>query len=478
MLTLSSWKNIGGCLLLCVSAAISSSAQTFTTLHTFDLTDGAFPFGTLVQGLDGNFYGTTAQGNGRNQCAGGCGTIFKITPQGTLTTLHNFNKTDGAYPVAGLVLSMDGNFYGSTFGADSTQSTSEPLPSLIFEITPDGTLTNLAANTASPSALMQNVINGAFYGTTGRFVFSATGDGTVSFIHTFCGQPSCGGTAKGYGPLGPLIQGTDLYMYGTTAFGGDATVGEALGTVFKIGTGGVLTTLHTFDSSDGAIPIGALTEGSDGNFYGTTSVGGTPQRGTVFKMTPSGEVTTLYQFCSMAKCTDGFNPVAGLIQATDANFYGTTQYGGSFGVSPSGMGYGTVFQITPTGTLITLHSFDGTDGMLPQGGLVQGTDGNLYGVATGTDAVHAWGTIFKISMGLAPFVKTVPVAAYPGKKIFILGTNLTGATGVNFNNQAANFTVVSATEITATVPAGSMTGMVVVTTPCGSISSNVPFRVF
>jgi uncharacterized repeat protein (TIGR03803 family) len=113
MFTLSCWKNIGVCLLL---LAISSSAQTFTTLHTFDVTDGAFPFGTLVQGLDGNFYGTTAQGNGRNQCALGCGTVFKITPEGTLTTLHNFDKTDGAYPVAGLVLGTDGNFYGSTFG--------------------------------------------------------------------------------------------------------------------------------------------------------------------------------------------------------------------------------------------------------------------------------------------------------------------------------------------------------------------------
>ena len=116
MLTLSSWKNIGGCLLLCVAAAISSSAQTLTTLHTFDLTDGAFPFGTLVQGLDGNLYGTTAQGNGRNQCAGGCGTVFKITPQGTLTTLHNFKKTDGHTLSRGWCWARMGTFTGAPSG--------------------------------------------------------------------------------------------------------------------------------------------------------------------------------------------------------------------------------------------------------------------------------------------------------------------------------------------------------------------------
>jgi uncharacterized repeat protein (TIGR03803 family) len=195
-------------------------------------------------------------------------------------------------------------------------------------------------------------------------------------------------------------------------------------------------------------------------------------------MTTSGELTTFYSFCAVTACTDGFNPVAGVIQATDGNFYGTTEFGGTSVSSHNTFGYGTAFQLTAAGTLTTLHSFDGTDGKYPQAGLVQGTDGNLYGVTTGTDAVHAWGTVFKISLGLAPFVKTVPVAAYPGKQVFILGNNLTGATSVSFNGTAASFTVVSATEITATVPAGSTTGTVVVATPGGSLSSNVPFRVF
>jgi uncharacterized repeat protein (TIGR03803 family) len=478
----------------CVVAAISSPAQTFTTLFTFDLTDGAFPYGALVQGLDGNFYNTTMQGNGRNQCYGGCGTVFKITPQGTLTTLHNFKGTDGGYPVAGLVLGVDGNFYGSTFGDPPFFSGI----SFIFEITPDGTLTNLAqtnfGSTASPSPLMQNLINGTFYGTGAcdvhpscpldmpGTVFSMTQSGFLTVLHNFCGEASCGGIAKGANPQAPLIQGTDLFMYGTTQFGGnDLAQCQSLGCgkVFKIGTGGNVTTLHAFDPSngDGTFPEGALVEGGDGNVYGTTSAGGANGYGTVFKMTPAGALTTLYNFGSQEDFADGVGPSGGLIQATDGNFYGTTKFGGANGYI-SDAGFGTVFQITPEGTLTTIHSFDETEGMWPQAGLVQGTDGNLYGVATGTVATHAWGTVFKISMGLAPFAKTVPVAAYPGKQIFILGTNLMGATSVTFGGTPAAFTVVSATEITATVPKSATTGTVQVVTPSGTLSSNVPFRVF
>jgi uncharacterized repeat protein (TIGR03803 family) len=196
-------------------------------------------------------------------------------------------------------------------------------------------------------------------------------------------------------------------------------------------------------------------------------------------MTPAGDLTVLHTFCLQTHCTDGSGSTSGVIQATDGNFYGTTVAGGAnfADCSTYGDGCGTVFQITPTGTLTVLHSFDKADGEFPQAGLVQGTDGNLYGVTTGFPGIGA-GTVFKISMGLAPFVRTVPVAANPGKQIFILGNNLTGTTSVTFNGKAATFTVVSATEITATVPAGSSTGTVVVTTPGGTLSSNVPFRVF
>jgi uncharacterized repeat protein (TIGR03803 family) len=220
--------------------------------------------------------------------------------------------------------------------------------------------------------------------------------------------------------------------------------------------------------------MAGLVQGSDGNFYGTTYAGGATDSGTVFKITPTGTLTTLHSF---GEGFDGILPVAALIQATDGNFYGTTEHGGNQNCISSGCG--TVFQITPAGVLTIIHSFDKTDdGGYPQAGLVQGTDGNLYGETTGFYGERMHGTVFKLSLGLAPFVKTLPTAAYPGKTIDILGTNLTGATSVTFNGKAAAFTVVSASEIRTTVPNGATTGRVKVTTPAGTLSSNVPFRVF
>jgi uncharacterized repeat protein (TIGR03803 family) len=257
MLTLSSCKNIGACFLLLASTAISSSAQTFTELHAFDHNDGSQPYGTLIQGLDGNFYGTTTQGNGRNQCVNGCGEVFKITPDGTLTIFHSFDKTDGGYPAAGLILGTDGNFYGSTTNEGATDGVG-----FIFKITADGTLTNLlGAGTYQP--LLQNVLNGTFYGTSARGgdgwgeIFSMDGSDTLNIIHIFCGVSSCGGVAKGYSPQAPLIQGSDEFMYGTTQSGGISDLCDGgCGTVYKVGTGGNLTTLHSFDLSDGDAPEG------------------------------------------------------------------------------------------------------------------------------------------------------------------------------------------------------------------------------
>jgi uncharacterized repeat protein (TIGR03803 family) len=438
---------------------------------TFDITNGAYPYGTLVQGLDGNFYGTTEEGNGRNQCTGGCGTVFRITSEGELSIVHSFNGADGAYPVGGLVLATNGNLYGTSVS--------------FFEITSTGVLTNLHGG-GSLAALVQDTVDGNLYGTTtgsvggplGGTVFAMTPGGAVATLHNFCQIKNC---PDGASPKAPLVENTDGYLYGTTYVGGDVTtrgdcVYPGCGTVFKIGRAGSFAIVHKFDGTDGEWPAAGLLHASDGNFYGTTTAGGTYGRGTVFKMTPEGALTTLYRFCSQGvPCNDGYNPAAGLVQATDGNFYGTTQYGANE-ACPGGCG--TIFQLTPEGTLATVHSFDKTDGGYAQGGLMQGTDGNLYGTTTGFDGVHLYGTVFKLSMGLSPFVKTVPTAAYPGTTIFILGTDLTGATSVTFNGKAAAFSVASATEITATVPKGSTTGTVEVTTPSGTLSSNVPFRVF
>jgi uncharacterized repeat protein (TIGR03803 family) len=475
MSRLGGWKTAWLIFMLWAATGIASQAQTFTNLVTFDITNGAYPYGALVQGLDGNMYGITAEG-GRQRCSGGCGTIFNVTPEGTLTTVHSFVGTDGAYPVAGLVMAATGSFYGSTYGNSPQVSGTEP--SYFFELTPEGTLTNLRAG-LSTEPLVQDTIDGNFYGTSvlEGAVFKMTPAGSLSYVHDFCLLKNC---LDGSDPMAPLFQGNDVFLYGTTAQGGnDTALCESCGTVFKMGLGGSLDRLHAFVGTDGSYPEAGLVQASDGDFYGTTASGGEPNHGTVFKISSSGTFTSLYQFCALGgSCADGWGPISALVQASDGNFYGTTQYGGNgepLGCQP---GCGTIFKMTSAGVLTTLHSFDKTDGVYPSGGLVQGTDGNLYGTTTGNIGLHLYGTVFKLSLGLPPFVKTVPTAAYPATTIFILGTDLTGATAVSFNGKAAAFTIVSATEITATVPKGSTTGTIEVTIPSGSLSSNIPFRVF
>jgi uncharacterized repeat protein (TIGR03803 family) len=221
--------------------------------------------------------------------------------------------------------------------------------------------------------------------------------------------------------------------------------------------------LHSFDFTDGSNAQAALIQATDGNLYGTTVVGGASYNGTVFKMTPDGTVTTLHDF------DFSFYPLAGLVQGSDGNFYGTTRYGGAHGD-------GTVFKITPSGTFITLHSFDGTDGSYAWGGLVQNTNGAFYG-ATQEGGANGYGAIYALSVGLAPFVETQPTFDKVGLPVRILGTNLTGATSVTFNGTPATFTVVGQSLITTMVPAGATSGKVQVVTPGGTLTSNVPFRV-
>ncbi len=400
--------------LLCAATAIALPAQiTFTTLHSFDKTDGYGPNG-LVQATDGNFYGTTEEGGASDACYQQCGTVFKITPSGTLTTLYSFCSqggcTDGDSPVAGLIQGTDGNFYGTTAygGANS------PDAGTIFKITPTGTLTTLysfcsqsgCTDGYGPLGALVQATDGNFYGTTYGggangvgTVFKITPSGTLTTLYSFrfCYE---GGCTDGDSPYAALVQATDGNFYGTTDAGG-ANAQINAGTVFKITPSGALTTLYSFCSqsgcTDGRAPYKALVQATDGNFYGTTYEGGANNpgiAGTVFKITPSGALTTLYSFCSQSGCTDGRGPYAALVQATDGNFYGTTVYGGA-------NGNGTVFKITPSGALTTLYSFCSqhesgfcTDGSGPVGALVQATNGNFYGT-THDGGANGYGTVFE-----------------------------------------------------------------------------------
>ena len=375
----------------CAAAAIASPAQVLTTLHSFDYTDGAKPTAALVQANDGNFYGTTYAGGSKN-CTNGCGMVFKITPGGTLTTLYSFEGYDGDGPYAGLVQASDGNFYGTTFYGGESQNCHFSTCGTVFKITPSGALTTLytfnGSDGANPYGGLVQASDGNFYGTTsaGGFcggygtVFKITPNGTLTTLAVFCSSED---------PYAGLIQASDGNLYGTTTGGG----GYRGGTVFKITSGGTLTTLYNFCSqtgcADGAAPEAALIQASDGNFYGTTAGGGANNDGTVFKITPSGTLTTLYSFCSQSNCADGYWPYGGLVQARDGNFYGTTFAGGAYGYNA-----GTVFKITPSGTLTTLD-FYGYDGAWPYAGLIQARDGNFYGT-TSVDGANNAGTVFRL----------------------------------------------------------------------------------
>jgi len=206
----------------------------------------------------------------------------------------------------------------------------------------------------------------------------------------------------------------------------------------------------------------------NGNFYGTTSVGGTNGEGVIFEITGSGSLTTLYNFCSQTASDDGEYPEAELVQATNGNLYGTTYYGGTNGA-------GTAFEFTIAGILTTLHSFDSDEGVNPYGGLVQATNGAFYGTTTQGGATND-GTVFSLSVGLGSFVETNPISGTVGIKLTILGSNLAGATSVTFNGTEATFKA-SRTHTTSTVPTGATTGTVKVVTPKKTLKSNVPFRV-
>jgi len=421
--------------------------------------------GIIAQGRDGNLYSTAPYGG-----ANGWGAVFKITSLGTLTTTYSFDGTSGGRPFGGLTLGTDGNLYGTTFsGGTSNVGT-------VFKITPSGTpavLYNFMAGKdgASPYAPPIQAADGNFYGTASGgglgygTIYKISPSGTFTPLYQF-------DNAHGSAPYAPLVQGTNGNFYGTTLFGGT----NDRGVVFKITASGKLTVLYNFDGTHGDEPIGPLVQGTDGNLYGTTYAGGTLNGGVVFKITPTGSLTVLHD---MSAATDGVEPFAGLVQATDGNFYGVNAGGGT-------NNRGTVFEITPKASYSVLHSFDDTTGAAPYVTLLQRTDGLLYGDAscggTGTSVNNCGifggsGVFFSVNASLPAFVTLIPYSAKVGKTIEFLGEGFTSSTNVFFNGKLANRTVLSGTYLTATVPDGATTGFVTLTTSGGTLKSNKIFRV-
>ena len=364
-----------------ITVVVSIPSGTFTLLHSFAGPDGQSPTAALVQGLDGNFYGTTSTGG--SVPTGG--TTFRMTPAGALTVLHNFagGPNDGGDPNAALIQGTDGNFYGTTTlgGAAGIGA--------VFQMTPQGTVALLHAFNGTgdgglPQAPLRQASDGNFYGTTegtsrgnpNGTVFRLTPLGVTTVLYAFSGG------ADGSAPFTPVIQAADGNFYGTTNSGG----GASRGTVFKLTPGGNFALVYTFTGgADGSAPQ-AVVQGADGNFYGTAGSGGAFDCGTVFKLSADGRFTLLHAFTG----GDGKFP-SGLVQATNGNFYGTTSGEPGIGIP------GTVFTITPAGVFTVLHYFSGgnTDGAQPEASLIQGSDGNLYGTTTRGGALGL-GTVFRL----------------------------------------------------------------------------------
>jgi uncharacterized repeat protein (TIGR03803 family) len=467
--------------LLCATTVAFSSAQV-TTLVNFDRADGSSTYSNvIIQGADGNFYGATYLGG-----ANGGGTIYKMTAEGAITTIYDFcsqtNCIDGSLPMGSLAQAANGDFYGTTENG-GTQNLGT-----VFKITPAGKLTTLhsfcalanCADGKEPDGGLVRGRNGNFYGTTryggvgGGTVFEITPSGQLITLHNFVGT-------DGSEPNGELVQATNGNFYGETLYGG--AFGD--GAIFKITPGGSLTTLFSFEGTNGEFPNGGLIQAANGNFYGVTFNGGTSSDtecsegcGTVFKVTSAGKLTTLYNFCSpTSDCTDGAVPFGPLVQATDGNFYGTTS--GDFqGELES---YGTAFEITRSGVLTTLYTFCSvpgcTDGGAPLAGLLHATNGDFYGT-TSQGGADGLGTIFSLTNGLGPFVKTEPLSAKQGETIGVFGQGFDTSSQVQFGGaQATNIKLSGSSFLFATVPAGALTGSVTVTTGATTLTSNQQFRV-
>jgi uncharacterized repeat protein (TIGR03803 family) len=451
-------------LLMCGGAV--AKAQTVSTLYSFtgSTTDGANPwYVTLVQGTDGNLYGTTYNGGSK-----GLGTVFKITTAGVVKVIHSFagGAHDGENPTGGLTLGSDGNFYGTT------QQGGTESQGVVFKITTAGAITILhsfynSTDGAFPWGPPIEASDSNFYGTTSGggtdnqgLVYKITSAGTYTTIYKFT-------ATTGTSPIAPPTQGTDGYLYVPVSLGGL----NYCGTIVKISTAGVLNNSYDFPcESGGSDPIGPLVQASNGNFYSTTQAGGSNGEGTVYQVTTGLAATVLHSFGT--SFGDGELPSAGLLLATDGNYYGSTAEGGSYDD-------GTLFNTSTSGNYTQLYSFNNSANMLQMSPLsppVQATNGTLYGVTEFGGADND-GTVYSLNMGLAAFVNSPVFSGKEGGNVLLLGDRLTGASSVTFSGVPATFQVQSDTHMSAKVPAGAKSGYIEVTTQSGVLRSRKIFNV-
>jgi uncharacterized repeat protein (TIGR03803 family) len=321
-------------------AVYNLTAGTESVVASFSAgTASQEPIGALLQAADGNFYGTTYSGGTNNR-----GTVFKLAADHTITTLWNFGSgADGQFPYGALVQASDGKFYGTTASGGTTG-----------------------------------------YGT----VFRLTPGGVESVLWN-----SSGGT-DGWTPKGALVIGSDGNLYGTTSLGGT----DGVGAIIRVTFAGIETVIWNFsDAIEGRLPAPNLITGSDGNIYGTTEVGGASEGGTLFRFTLAGALSVVWAF---GAGTDGNSPWTGVTQGSDGNFYGTTVGGGTIKTCGAGydFGCGTIFRVTPAGqeTVLWDFGFGGNGAQVNPLSLVQSTDGSFFGV-TSSGGPPAGGTIYQLT---------------------------------------------------------------------------------
>jgi uncharacterized repeat protein (TIGR03803 family) len=364
----------------------SAQAQTFTDVYNFTgSSDGGYPYAGLVRDAAGNFYGTTAQGG-----SSGFGVVFKVDTSGAETVLHSFKGgSDGETSFAGLIQDSAGNLYGTTIAGGISGY------GIVFKVNTAGKETVLytfkggTTDGCGPSALLLRDTTGNLYGTTGvcgssnyGTVFKLSKSGKETVLHSFSGGSSDGQ----YPYYGALIIDKEGNLYGVTDSGG----AFGSGTLFKLSKSGKVTLLHSFagGTTDGSLPFGGPVTDKDGNLYGTADDGGSSNSGIVWKISKKGKETVLHNFAGGS--SDGANPIAGVILDAKGNLYGQTSGGGT-------SGDGTVYKLNTKGTLTLLHSFDGSDGKEPWGGLVvRDTKGNLYGTAV-DGGTGSYGTVWQIT---------------------------------------------------------------------------------
>ncbi len=464
-----SWLISSSVALLLSAITIPVMAQTYTRLYTLGTNAGdpinPSAIGSMSQGRDGRVY-TTAQTGGANSQREG--SAFAFTPTGVLSRVWDF----GNYPLpnspwSGLAMGTDGNFYGTTTSGGTH------ISGTVFKLTSTGVFTTLwnftgATDQGDPQSGPILGRDGNFYGTvvgvySGTYgaAYKITPTGVLKTLHAFT-------FTDGATPY-QLILGLDGFFYGITRGGG----ANKMGVVFRMSAAGAVKVLHSFAGypADGAQPIGTLAQGNDGTLYGTTYAGGTKNVGSIFKISPSGTgFAILHNFDRTISISDGGQPLSGLALGTDGNLYGTSSVGGS-------KNFGSLFKITPAGLYTTLYSACSvvcTDGFSPATPMLQHTNGKFYGLMRGNS--NGGSALYSLNVNLGAFVSLVTTTGAVGSSIQILGQGFIGTSAVNVGGTKANFSVVSDTYITATVPAGT-SGFVSVTTTAGTLTSNRKFFV-